>query len=82
MAESTPYVLAAGAVVVIDKLLTNTEVDLPVIAATGFAAIALAGLDVVLPGLGKGAALVGLVAVLLHRLPTLVAHIPLTKGGK
>lgn len=82
MAESTPYVLAAGGIVVLDKLLTATEVDLPVIAATGFAAIALAGLDVVIPGLGKGVALVGLVAVLLTRLPTIVAHVPLAKGGK
>lgn len=80
MAESTPYVLAAGAVVAVDKLMTSGEVDLPAIAATGFAAIGLAALDVIIPGLGKGVALVGLVGVLLTRLPSLVAHVPIASG--
>lgn len=82
MADSTPYVLAAGALTAVDKLLIDGSLDLPSIAATGFAAIALAALDVAIPGLGKGVALVGLVAVVLTRLPSLVAHIPLAQEKK
>lgn len=79
MANSTPFVLAAGAIVVMDKVIADGTVDFPVLAATGFSALALAGLDAIIPGTGKGVAMLGLTVVFLTRIPSIATHIQLGK---
>lgn len=79
MADSTPFVLAAGGIVVMDKIITDGTVDFPVLAATGFSALALAGIDALIPGAGKGVALLGLTVVFLTRIPSIATHIGLGK---
>jgi hypothetical protein len=62
MAESTPFVLAAGGMVFADRALNRGTLDAPVAAATFAAALATAAIDKAVPGLGKGLAMIMVVA--------------------
>jgi uncharacterized membrane protein YgcG len=62
MAESTPYVLTAGGLVFVDRALNRGTLDAPVAAATFAAALATAAIDKAVPGLGKGLAVIMVVA--------------------
>lgn len=83
MAESTPLILAGGAVVVAHQVLVANKApgDL-VITGVGIAlaGLAAAGLDTALPGLGRGTAALMLVAALLAYAPTLAGKVLKDKG--
>ena len=76
MAESTPLVLAAGAIVFADRLLTSEprKPDLRVAVGTGAAALVAAGLDAFAPGFGRG------LGVLLVLGALLTSGVPLVRG--
>lgn len=74
MADSTPYVLAAGGLVVANRVLVTSDYQAAVKigAATGIAALATAGIDKAFPGLGVGLGiLMCVVAVLTNGVPFL-----------
>lgn len=83
MAQSTPIVLAAGGVIFAHHLIKGSargpEFDvsesLILITATTLAALASGGLDVAVPGLGTGAAVLMLLTATLTYGPSLLSGI-------
>lgn len=85
MAASTPIILTAGGIALLDVLLGApaewAQRGLPITVGTVGGAFISAGLDKVLPGFGTGVAVVLLVAVLYSSGPKIAARIdPSGKG--
>lgn len=78
MADSTPYVLAAGGVIFANRLLAGQTPDRLLLIGAGTAAAALvtAGLDVVLPGFGKGLGVLLVLGAVLREGPDLITRLP------
>jgi hypothetical protein len=81
VADSTPYVLVAGGIVFADRLLNKGTPDLVVAASTGAAALVTAGLDVLVPGLGKGAAVLLVLGAMLTSGPAVINALTIKKGN-
>lgn len=74
MAESTPYVLAAGGLVAANKLFVQSDplTSVRIGVATVIAAVATAGIDKVMPGMGVGLGILMVaVAILTNGVPFL-----------
>jgi hypothetical protein len=83
MAASTPIVLSAGAVVLGHQLLVDHKPPTDLImtgVGVALAALAAAGLDAVVPGLGTGTAALMLTAALLAYLPALAGALLKDRG--
>lgn len=81
MAASTAYVLAAGGMVLADRMLTHKKIDVPVAVATGAAALVTAGIDKAIPGLGVSLGVLMVVAAALSSGVRVVEAIAKTGGG-
>lgn len=79
MARSTGLVLAAGGITLADQALGGWEAakGVKTLAATVLAAFAAGALDVVIPGLGTGSAVLLLVVVVLRTGPSVLGRLGL-----
>lgn len=67
MARSTGPILAVGAISFGNQWIFNKNVDFRIIAATGIAAAALAGLEHAIPELAVGIAYIALITIVFTR---------------